>query len=421
MRITVIALGVRTDIPQMIVLSRRLCGSGHDVCVAAESTHREAVVGAGLSFFGLSEIPNDQLAETVENALPPKFGARSRTSPYAAALAVRSMGRQLRNLPACCERADLVICEPILGLAPSLSEKLRIPAVIAAATPEIPTREFPFPGSEQVGEKLTAEEIWLSWRGLINALRMQHRPIQQWRVEGLGLSSQTFRQALERTQSLPHILAYSDFVLPKPADWGDSVEVTGYWVSDRSPAVSLPADVRYFMAQGPPPIVAAFLDERGGVRDRALRLVLEAIALMGQRCVLTGPGARSCDTGNSSSVLCAPDAPYESLLAHCSAFVHSGARSSTAAGLMAGLPQVTIPYETAQLFWGQRAAVVGVAAEPMPMKTATPDALGRVLDRVAADETMRRRADETGQIVRDERGAEKAIDAIERAARQQAW
>jgi sterol 3beta-glucosyltransferase len=48
--------------------------------------------------------------------------------------------------------------------------------------------------------------------------------------------------------------------VPRPADWPDGYEVTGYWWPQRPAAWSPPAELEEFLASGPPPVFFGFGD-----------------------------------------------------------------------------------------------------------------------------------------------------------------
>lgn len=60
------------------------------------------------------------------------------------------------------------------------------------------------------------------------------------------------------------------------------------------------------------------------------------------------------------------DVPHDWLFPQMAAVVHPASAGTTAAGLRAGTPAVTIPMSTDQPFWAHRLTAIGTAPPPLP-------------------------------------------------------
>lgn len=58
----------------------------------------------------------------------------------------------------------------------------------------------------------------------------------------------------------PVFYGFSPAVVPRPADWPDGYQVTGYWWPQRPAAWSPPAQLEEFLNSGPPPVFFGFGD-----------------------------------------------------------------------------------------------------------------------------------------------------------------
>ncbi|WVZ77378.1 hypothetical protein U9M48_025251 [Paspalum notatum var. saurae] len=65
--------------------------------------------------------------------------------------------------------------------------------------------------------------------------------------------------------------------------------------------------------------------------------------------------------------------PYSWLFPRCAAAVHHAGSGSTAAALLAGIPQVTCPFLLDQFYWAERLHWLGVAPEPLQRQHLVPD------------------------------------------------
>jgi UDP:flavonoid glycosyltransferase YjiC (YdhE family) len=85
--------------------------------------------------------------------------------------------------------------------------------------------------------------------------------------------------------------------------------------------------------------------------------------------------------------------------------------------LRAGLPQVIIPFGWDQTFWAHRIAKLGIGAKPLTAPSITAEQLAEAINEVTTNENIRSTARHFGELIRNERGVERAIKAIERFAR----
>lgn len=65
--------------------------------------------------------------------------------------------------------------------------------------------------------------------------------------------------------------------------------------------------------------------------------------------------------------------PYNWLFPRCAAAIHHGGSGSTAAALLAGVPQVICPFMLDQFYWAERMYWLGVAPEPLRREHLVPD------------------------------------------------
>jgi len=95
------------------------------------------------------------------------------------------------------------------------------------------------------------------------------------------------------------------------------------------------------------------------------------------------------------------------------AVVHHGGVGTTAAGLRAGVPSITVPYFGDQPFWGQCVAALGVGPRPIPRTKLTPERLAHAVRMAVDDIPMRERAARLGAAIRAEDGIGSAVHTLE--------
>jgi UDP:flavonoid glycosyltransferase YjiC (YdhE family) len=214
-------------------------------------------------------------------------------------------------------------------------------------------------------------------------------------------------------QPTPILYGLSPLVVPRPADWGQHLHLTGYWTLDEA-GYEPPANVRTFLEAGPPPVLVSFgslITRRAGDLTEA---VLGALRQTGQRGLLVRGWGALEERDLPDSVLAVDAVPFEWLFPRMAALVHHGGVGTTAAGLRAGVPAVVVPFTADQPFWGRQVERLGVGPEPISPKALTAGRLAAAIERAMTDAGMRSRAARLGKALRQEHGARRAVEILER-------
>ena len=172
------------------------------------------------------------------------------------------------------------------------------------------------------------------------------------------------------------INGFSQHVLPRPADWPDNSQVTGYWFFDQTQWTP-PEALSRFLAAGPKPVYIGFGSMVSSNARAFTQTVLDAVKKSGQRAVLaTGWGALDGDEGpQDEQIFFLRHAPHDGLFPLMSAAVHHGGAGTTAAAVRAGIPSVIVPFFGDQPFWADCLNRQGVAPPALERKSLTADAL----------------------------------------------
>ncbi len=312
--------------------------------------------------------------------------------------------------------ADLLVYGPALIFsAPHVAEKLKVPAIPALLQPFMtPTRDFPAVGTpylplgggyNRFTYDLLDSFLWLFLRGQIN----------KWRVSELGLPPcpQPGIFTPLRSADIPTLYGFSSYVLPKPAEWGQNVHVTGYWFLPASawqPSVAL----TQFLDAGPAPVYVGFGSMAGRDPVHTARIVFEAVQKAGVRAIVAAGWGGLAASDLPSNVFALESAPHDWLFPRMAAAVHHGGAGTTAASLRAGIPTLVIPFKSDQPFWGKRVALAGAGPQPVPHRQLTVERLAQALI-LMQDESMRSRAEVLGRQIRSEDGVASAVQVIQQA------
>jgi sterol 3beta-glucosyltransferase len=413
MRFTILAHGSRGDVQPYVALGIGLQRAGHAVRLAAPRLFEPFVTGYGLEFASLAGDPADLMGSAVARAGHEGniLGSARVVLEYALPLAAQVMADAF----GACQGADAIIHSLLMTTvgheAARRMERPDFSALVFAVF--APTAAFPCPGFPPVPlgpvyNRLTHQLfVQLFWRGggmAYGWLRRKDPTLP-------ALSGWPFRRSNKRPT--PILYGFSPCVIPKPADWGEHVHVTGYWSLDEVPDWRPSAELARFLEAGPPPVFVGF----GSVISREAReladIVVAALAEAGQRGVLlTGWGGLGA-VNLSDQVCQIESAPFDWLFPRMAAVVHHGGVGTTAAGLRAGIPTVIVPFTADQPFWGRQAHRLGVGPRPIHRKRLTVQNLSEAIRVAVSDETIRRRARALGERLSVEEGVARAVAVME--------
>jgi UDP:flavonoid glycosyltransferase YjiC (YdhE family) len=300
--------------------------------------------------------------------------------------------------------------------AAALGEKYNIPVIQGYYIPSTPTREYPsytFPINLPLIGKVINPATYvlgqqLIWQGFRKADKISRREI-------LDMKPAPYWGPFRSTpfRSTPVLYAYSPTVIKPPVDWPANHHVTGYWFLDENQAWTPPPRLLDFLASGPPPVLIGFGSMSSRDPVATLQLILEAIALLGQRAIiLTGWGGMR-EVAVPDNVFMIDSIPHSWILPKVSVVVHHGGAGTTAAGLRAGVPSIIIPFFGDQPFWGRQVDRLGVGPVPIPRKKLTSVKLAKVIKKTMNNTVMRQRAESLGNRIRSENGVGNAVNIIQ--------
>lgn len=229
----------------------------------------------------------------------------------------------------------------------------------------------------------------------------------QFRVDLLGLEkAPTLGGAAMSLHNLrvPFTYCWSPSLAPKPADWGPHIDVVGFlFLEERSEQRYQPTPaLAAFLADGPPPVYIGFGSMVAKDPQKLTNTIFSAGAKVRTRCyparqcrccTACGTGALVLDRlhrheqfwpwsarlpAYRGSVVCVQagvravmnrgwgkfgssdpppsihlieHTPHSWLFPRCSALVHHGGAGTTAAGALAGRPQLVVPFFGDQAMW----------------------------------------------------------------------
>ncbi len=412
-RITILAHGSRGDVQPYVALGFGLKQAGYSVKVAAPAQFQSFVLEYGLDFAPLAGDPRLLMAEFVDKASHQgNFLNSTRVIlRYAAPIALQV----LRDAQYACQGTDGIIHSLLMTqVGHQIALQLGVPDFSALVFPVFnPTSNFPNPGfpdlrwglynrlTHHLFTQLFSQGGLLAYNWIIRSRHPEFPPLAEWPFNG------------SQKRSTPILYGFSPHVLPKPADWSKDVHVTGFWFL-ASPAHWQPsADLVDFLATGPPPVFVGFGSVISRRAHQLTEMVLEALAITGQRGVLVSGwgGLTSMDLPGEMFML--ESAPFDWLFPQVRAAIIHGGIGTTAASMRAGIPTIVVPFTADQFFWGARVSHLGVGPKPVPYRKLNVATLADAIRQSLDDEDLQQRASAAGQVLRAEDGVSNAIRIVE--------
>lgn len=413
MKITLFAAGSRGDIQPCIALCRGLQQAGYRVCLAAPEDFADFIQKHGVDFYPL----RGDVQQIMASDTGRKFMETGGTNPIKSIRAVRTMiGPVVMTMAedayAACSEADAMICLGVFSaFGQSIAEALRMPIINVEPTPLLPTRAFPAP-SWPIQKDWGGWHNFLSGMAILRVIWLWYSPFVNHFRQRLGLSPYTATHFYSALRATPMLSAYSPSIIPHPADWPESVHVTGYFFLDTTADWQPPTELKAFLAAGDPPVYIGFGSMAGRNPEQLARLIIEALAKSGQRgLLLTGWGGLRPELV-PDNVFVVDAAPHSWLFPRMAAVVHHGGAGTTAEGLRAGVPAVIVPFVLDQPFWGARIKALGLGPEPILQKNLTADRLADAIKMAVTDPGMKRRAHSCGITIRAEDGVSNGVKFV---------
>ncbi len=416
MRVAVLGFGSRGDVQPLLAIALRLRERGHEVVMTAPQDFTDPIARHDLPFHSIPVNINQLLEGEIGQDMMRKGTSLPRMMVAIPRL-TRELGEKLRSandpLESATAEADVILTHGLLTpFAYSVHELRGVPLFMTTAVPLLTTSAFPAPLFPQFGKQPNLYNRLSFSVALPLLFGVMIGPANDWRKR-VGLAPLSLRQFLRIYQRLPTVLTYSSHVIPKPADWGVNIHITGYSLlptpQDWQPSEAM----QTFLSQGPPPIFIGFGSMKVPQPQETARIIIEALHQSEQRGILqAGWGGLRLDDLSHDHVLQIGDAPHDWLFSRMSAIVHHGGASTTGAALRSGNPSLIVPFIGDQPFWGNRVAALGAGLSPIPFRRLTVERLAAAFRQLTTDASLRRHAYEVGRALQAEDGASAAANII---------
>lgn len=404
MMITIVSWGGHGDIRPYVALALGLKNAGYLVRFVTTPNHEEFISSYG---FPVKTIYCENF-EFVEQ--------QPGNNPFhiidAQKLTLNPLkGSYLNKLWDACKDAEAIIFNSYGFTAFDIAEKLNIPCYAACVQPHHPTVAFPNPYMPII-QPLIGLYNRLSYDFFDQFLWQAVRhPINQWRQETLNLPALPFWSGITKRmhqKKLPFLYSYSPSLLPKPSDWPEWVDVTGYWFLDRPADWQPPTDLVEFLAAGTPPI---YIEIRHP--EVTKEMILDVLKQTGQRAIVRGMGFNETDARElAHQVFIVESIPHDWLFPQMATIVHHGGVGTTMSSLRAGVPMVIVPLEGDHFLCAYKVVKLGIGTQPILQKQISSATIAKAIKVAISDKNMQVKAAAIGEKLRVENGVNSAIKIL---------
>lgn len=409
--IAIFTIGTQGDIRPCVALGVGLQRAGYPVRIVTSDNFEGMVRAAGLAFFPLTanfQTLLDSNREIADKGLDMSAMARISRHFYGEwAMQWASEGM------AAAQGAGLIIgVANSTLLAKAVAEAQGIPFVGAQLQPLTPSRHMPplvLVGGRKLAPALNMAAynvlrllVWYVMKPAINDIVRPQLGLPRYPWYGPYFNNRHHRV----------LYGFSHHVVPRPADWPETAQITGYWFH-RQADWHPPEALRAFLDAGSKPIYVGFGSMISTRAEQFTATVLEAVRRSGQRAVLaTGWGGLAGEEGaQDGQIFFTRGAPHDWLFPRMVAAVHHGGAGTTAAAVRAGIPSVIVPFFGDQPFWARCLQREGVAPAMVDRRTMRMETLLAAID-AALKPPMRKAAASLGTKVRAEDGVREAIACL---------
>lgn len=414
-RFALLTIGSRGDIQPYIALGLRLMKDGHKVVIVTHDEFKVWVEGYGIEHRQAGGDPAALMKLSVEHKM------------FSPGFFKESLGHfrhwlddLLRDAWHACKDADVLIESPSAMAGIHIAEALKIPYYRAFTMPWTRTSAYPQafmvpavemgPGFNYSTYVLFDNIMWKATSGQVNKWRRKHLHLEP-----------TDMAKLSHTK-VPFMYNFSSAVCPKPLDWHDDIEITGYWYLENSDSDwTPPDDLERFIQKAKederPLVYIGFGSIVVPHPDEMTRSIVKAVDKANVRAIIAKGwsargssdkegGANEDPIEYSENCYSLDKVPHGWLFPRIDAALHHGGAGTVGASLRAGIPTLIKPWFGDQMFWATRVTKLGVGLRVNDLDS---DNLAKDLNKATTDRVMMERASKIGEKIRSEDGVENAV------------
>lgn len=439
LNIVIMVIGSRGDVQPFLKIGKLLKEEyGHRVRIATHPAFREYVErDSGLEFFSAGGDPSELMAfmvknpgmiPTLETVRAGDIGKRRAAMAemfdgfWRACISATDDEKDNQNLKMMGSKdpfvADAIIANPPSFAHVHCAEALGVPVHLMFTFPYTPTQAFPHPlatiktsnvdpgYTNFISYPMVEMMIWQGLGDLINNFRIKTLGLDP--VSTLWAPGATYRM------HVPFTYLWSPGLVPKPSDWGDHIDISGFVYLDLASSFTPPDDLKAFLAAGEPPIYIGFGSIVVDDADRFTQMIFEAVKEAGVRALVSRGWGGLGLTDTPDNIFMLENTPHDWLFPQVKACVIHGGAGTTAIALKLAKPTMVVPFFGDQHFWGKMISNSGVGPEPIPYKYLTAEKLAEGIKYCLTEEAQTASSKIAESIEREGDGAQNAVTAFHR-------
>ncbi|PHH85392.1 hypothetical protein CDD83_473 [Cordyceps sp. RAO-2017] len=434
LNIVIMVIGSRGDAQPFVRIGKFLKEHyGHRVRLATHPAFRDFVESEGLEFFSVGGDPSELMAYMVKNpGMIPKLETVKAGEIGRRRLVMAKMFDGFWR--SCVEATDgdrpgetgeSFVADTIIANPPSFAhihcaEALGIPLHLVFTFPYTPTHQFPHPlakikqreaGADAryanfISYPLVEMMVWQGLGDLVNDFRVKTLCLDP--VSTLWAPGATYRL------HVPYTYLWSPGLVPKPPDWGDEIDVSGFVFLEQGTRFTPPQSLLDFLDAGDTPIYIGFGSIVIDDADKFTSLIFDAVNKAGVRALVSkGWGGLGSQT-IPENIYMLESIPHDWLFPRVKACVIHGGAGTTAIALKNALPTMVVPFFGDQHFWGGMLGRSGAGPEPVPYRELDSDKLAAGIEYCLSTEARTAAQKIADQIERDGDGAINAVRSLHR-------
>ncbi|KAI0849493.1 glycosyltransferase family 1 protein [Daldinia vernicosa] len=439
LNIVIMVIGSRGDAQPFLKIGKVLKEKyGHRVRIATHPAFRDFVEkDSGLEFFSVGGDPSELMAfmvknpgmiPTLETVKAGDIGKRRAAMAemfdgfWRACINATDNERDIHNIKMMGEK-DPFIADAIIANPPSFAhihcaEALGIPLHLMFTFPYTPTEAFPHPlatikksnvdpgYTNFISYPLVEMMVWQGLGDLVN----------DFRVKTLGLDPVSTLWAPGATYRLhvPFTYLWSPGLIPKPDDWGEEVDVSGFVFLDLASSFNPPKDLLKFLEKGEMPVYIGFGSIVVDDAERFTEMIFEAVKLAGVRALVSKGWGGLGRVDVPDYIYMLENTPHDWLFPKVRACVIHGGAGTTAIALKCGKPTMIVPFFGDQHFWGSMVSNAGAGPVPVSYKKLNAEELAEGIKFCLTDEALKAVQKISRDIELEGNGAQNAVKAFHR-------
>ena len=345
-RIVVTTFGSTGDLNPFIALGLALRSNGYDVLFAVEDNFQQQVSLLG---FPVRVLTGDQAkalgpySHQIFNSDQPLTSLKLLVDRYI----LPALPAKVAELCEICQEADLLISVASQFAASIVAELIQIPWIAVILTPStLPSASIAaHPLSVQLPAPLQRLSNRFSWfLGGMFLRQAVDKPVNRLR-RSLHVPPRSHLMWTGNLSPRFTAMAVSSALVPRPDDWPEYVQMTGFCFWDGPADWQLPEKLKAFLDTRKP--VVAVTAGTVAPAERALfapffQASIESILACGARALLIN-AENSVSPEHSEDVLHVSFAPFSEVFPACAAVIHHGGIGTIAQCLRAGVPALVVP------------------------------------------------------------------------------